>query len=257
MTSSDKCLKSWLPVALLLTTSITSFAYEAPFAVKAPVIDAVADEPIWQQGKWYQIDQLILGPPPSHEDFSGRFKLAWTKEHLYLLVEIKDDILFDQYADPLTSYWDDDCLEIFIDEDHSGGEHQFNFNAFAYHIALDNQAVDIGPNYQDGQTQVLLLNQHVESRWQRQGTADNRIVWEVSLEVHDASFSVSGASNSRVSLTDGKTMGFMLAYCDNDGSKEREHFIGSQSIEAVNGDKNLGYKNADVFGELKLLKAVR
>lgn len=250
-----KHLKLWLLLVLLVllvSISMTSSAYEAPFAVKEPIIDAVADEAVWQQAVWHDIDQLILGQQPSAEDFSGRFKVVWTKEHLYLLVEITDDILFDQHADPLKSYWDDDCLEIFIDEDHSGGEHQFNFNAFAYHIALDNQAVDIGPNYQDGQTQFLLLNQHVESRWQRQSEGDNRIVWEVRLEVHDASFSVSEASNSRVSLTDGKTMGFMLAYCDNDGSKEREHFVGSEAIKAVNGDKNLGYKTADVFGDLRL-----
>jgi hypothetical protein len=44
----------------------------------------------------------------------------------------------------------------------------------------------------------------------------------------------------------------MLAYCDNDGSKEREHFISSNDIEAVNGNKNLGYITADVFQTLTL-----
>jgi hypothetical protein len=47
----------------------------------------------------------------------------------------------------------------------------------------------------------------------------------------------------------------MLAYCDNDGSKEREHFIGSHKISAVNGNKNLGYIDASVFGELNLINA--
>ena len=45
--------------------------------------------------------------------------------------------------------------EIFIDEDNSGGNHQFNFNAFAYHIALDNQAVDIG--FEDAPNGPFLL----------------------------------------------------------------------------------------------------
>ena len=54
------------------------------------------------------------------------------------------------------------------------------------------------------------------------------------------------------SLTVGKIMGFMLAYCDNDGSDEREHFIGSHDIEPVNGDKNLGYIDARVFGSIRL-----
>ena len=46
----------------------------------------------------------------------------------------------------------------------------------------------------------------------------------------------------------------MLAYCDNDGSNERESFIGSTEIEAVNGSKNLGYITADVFQQLLLIQ---
>jgi hypothetical protein len=49
-------------------------------------------------------------------------------------------------------------------------------------------------------------------------------------------------------------MGFMLAYCDNDNSPEREHFMGSHEVEAINGDKNRGYIDADVFGEIRLVK---
>jgi hypothetical protein len=45
----------------------------------------------------------------------------------------------------------------------------------------------------------------------------------------------------------------MLAYCDNDGSLERETFIGSTEISPINGDKNLGYITADVFGQLTLV----
>lgn len=46
----------------------------------------------------------------------------------------------------------------------------------------------------------------------------------------------------------------MLAYCDNDGSASREHFIGSVAIEPKNGDKNLGYKDAGVFAPLTLVE---
>ncbi|MEZ9820042.1 hypothetical protein AB4238_05335 [Shewanella sp. 10N.286.45.A1] len=45
----EKHLKPWLPLVLLLSISMTSLAYEAPFAVKEPIIDAVADEAVWQQ----------------------------------------------------------------------------------------------------------------------------------------------------------------------------------------------------------------
>jgi len=47
---------------------------------------------------------------------------------------------------------------------------------------------------------------------------------------------------------------FKLAYCDNDGSKERESFIGSIDIEPINGSKNLGYITADVFQQLLLIQ---
>ena len=45
----------------------------------------------------------------------------------------------------------------------------------------------------------------------------------------------------------------MLAYCDNDGSLEREAFVGSTEITPINGDKNLGYITADVFEKLTLV----
>ena len=59
------------------------------------------------------MDELWLGSPYTSEDFQGRYKLTWTADALYLLAEIKDDILTDSYEDPLKAWWDDDCLEIF------------------------------------------------------------------------------------------------------------------------------------------------
>ncbi|MDH3585547.1 MAG: CBM9 family sugar-binding protein, partial [Gammaproteobacteria bacterium] len=112
--------------------------YVAPRSVEALIIDGVANEPVWQASEWHDIDRRWLGPEYTAEDFGGRFKVAWTEERLYILVEVVDDILFDSHRDPLTQYWDDDCVEIFIDEDYSGGDHQYNHNAFAYHMSLDN-----------------------------------------------------------------------------------------------------------------------
>ncbi|MEN0006928.1 MAG: sugar-binding protein, partial [Bacteroidota bacterium] len=87
--------------------------------------------------------QRWLGEPYTDEDFSGRYKLTWSEDFIYILAEIQDDTLIDIHEDGLDRYWDDDCLEIFIDEDHSGGNHQYSHNAFAYHIALDGKVVDI------------------------------------------------------------------------------------------------------------------
>lgn len=236
-------------IALGLTT-FSGWADQARFTDIPPVIDGIADEAIWQQGDWYPIDQHILGELPAPEDFSGRYTLRWDKDHLYLLAEIHDDVLFDGHPDPTQAYWDDDCLEVFIDEDHSGGDHQHNHNAFAYHIALDNQAVDLGdPSVE---TPVVILNEHLESRWQRSSRAPYPVIWEVALKVFADDFSTKKPTQP-VTLQTGKTMGFMLAYCDADGPGGRQHFLGSHPIAAVKGDKNLGYKNASVFDTLTLI----
>ena len=91
--------------------------YLAPKSLQPVVIDGVADDAVWQSAEWHEIDQLWLGPEYTADDFSGRFKVAWSEQRLYILVEVVDDILFDSHRDPLVQYWDDDCLEIFVDED--------------------------------------------------------------------------------------------------------------------------------------------
>lgn len=249
-------------LAIPLFLSVLSYAHAATLTAHkvttSPVIDGQNNDKAWQAASWHPLNQLILGETPTAKDFSGRFKIMWDANKLYLLVEVTDDILFDQHPNPLESYWDDDCLEIFIDEDASGGEHQFNFNAFAYHVGLDNQSVDIGHQQKDGTADFLLLNEHINSRWKRSSTKPYNITWEVALKVYDDSFSYQINKDSiifkgePVTLFEGKKLGFMLAYCDNDGSKQRESFIGSTAITPINGDKNLGYKTADVFDQLIL-----
>ncbi|WDE14416.1 CBM9 family sugar-binding protein [Thalassomonas haliotis] len=223
--------------------AIAAGGYQALFSKEKPGIDGYLNETVWQDATWYPIDFLMLGKAPDSRDFQGSFALAWDENRLYLSAKIIDDVLLDKHADPLVSYWDDDTLEIFIDEDFSGGDHQYNHNAFAYHVALDNQVVDIGSN---GKAQFY--NDHINSRWRRQG---EHIIWEAEITVYSDNYRDDKADNPSVKLRKGKKMGFMLAYCDNDGSSEREHFIGSQQIKGQ--DKNLGWINADVFAALLLV----
>lgn len=211
------------------------------------------------------MDKLMWGTLPGKEDFSGRYKLVWTPDHLYLLAEITDDILYDSHPDPLDSYWEDDALEIFIDADASGGDHLHNYNAFAYHVSLDNQAADIGPFLSDAdrlaeKANVRLFPGHVQSQWKRSPDEPNKIYWEVKITVmgddYRDSYAAGQAEAKALSLKAGEVMGFMLAYCDSDGTTEgggREHFMGDVDIEPVNGDRNLGYINASVFGRITLV----
>ena len=217
--------------------------YQAPRAATAPVIDGIADDAAWSDAEWRPVNQRWLGPEYSSEDFAGRYKVVWTQERLYILFEFVDDILIDRYRDPLERYWDDDTLEVFLDEDHSGGNHQHNHNAFAYHFSLDNQAIDIGTD-----KQPRAYNHHVESQWRQH---DDVTVWEVSIRVYPDTYVDDSPDNKPVTLHAGKVMGFLLAYCDNDGSDIRENFIGSEYAEPPHQDR--GWIDAGLFGTLKLV----
>jgi hypothetical protein len=216
--------------------------YRAPHAAVAPLIDGVADEAVWQRAAWKEMNHRWLGPEYSEEDFQGRFKVVWTESKIYILAEIVDDIRIDTHRDPLVQYWDDDCLEIFLDEDFSGGDHQYNHNAFAYHMSLDNQAIDIGTD-----RQARSYSHHVESRWQQRG---NAVIWELAIDIYSDDYVDDAADNRPVGLSAGKVLGLMVAYCDNDGSELRENFVGSEAVPS--GPKDRGWIDAGLFGALVL-----
>lgn len=239
----------YLNVFALLAICTTSHAYKAPHAKVAPVIDGQSSDVAWAKASWEAIDHLTVGEQPSSADFSGRFKVVWTSKKLYLLAEIVDDVLIDTHSDPLDSYWDDDTLEVFIDEDKSGGNHLKSYNAFAYHIALDNQTVDYSS---EGKPKTF--NDHVKSNWKRSALSPNKVIWEASFDIYSDAFSDHNNAAKPVTLSAGKELGFMVAYCDSDGMNGREHFLGSHEIEPVNGDRNRGYIDASVFDYLKLIK---
>jgi hypothetical protein len=205
------------------------------------IIDGIAEEEEWASQEWHPLDQLWLGDLYSDMDFKGRYKLLWKEDALYLLAEITDDILFDQHPDPLSNWWDDDCLEIFIDENNSGGNHQFNHSAFAYHVALDGNVVDMSTD-QKGK----LYNEHlISSRTKKEQTS----LWELKIFLFDDSYS-DETGGTPVTQKNGKKIGFALAYCDNDGSTHRENFIGSIKHEGFN--QNQGWIDASIFGTLIL-----
>jgi hypothetical protein len=217
--------------------------YRALRAAVAPTIDGIADEPAWQDAAWQELSYRWLGPDYAAEDFQGRYKVVWAPQGLYLLAEIVDDVLVDSHRDPLVQYWDDDCLEIFLDEDFSGGDHQYNHNAFAYHMSLDNRAIDIGTD-----RRARDYSHHVKSRWRQSG---GKVVWELEISIYNDRFVDDRASDEAVVLAAGKLMGLMVAYCDNDGSELRENFIGSESVP--HGPKDRGWIDAGLFGSLLLV----
>ncbi len=218
--------------------------YEAPHANVAPVIDGTDDDDAWADAAWQALKHNWLGPEIEPGDFEGRYKVVWTEEQLYLMAELVDDVLYDVYRHPLKQYWDDDTLEIFIDEDFSGGDHQFNHNAFAYHMSLDNRAIDIGTD-----KQARDYTHHVDSHWRAHG---DKVIWEVAIDIYDDTYVDDSDDNKPVALAAGKVMGLMVAYCDNDASELRENFVGSEMT--FEGKTDWGWIDAGLFGELVLTK---
>jgi hypothetical protein len=222
------------------------FADDSFIARKAsvsPVIDGVPDDECWDSAVWYPLDFVWL---PYNDiidasDFTGRFKISWTENELLFLVEATDDSLYDGHVNPVQNYWDDDCVELFLDEDHSGGNHLNNYNAFAYHVGTQLDVVD------NGLTGPMLFNEHIEAAWEVQ---DKTYTWELAVKIFDDSYSESG-SNAPVTLTHNKEMGFSMAYCDNDGSPSRENFIGSKYLPE--SQSNNSYIDASIFGTLTLI----
>jgi hypothetical protein len=216
--------------------------YAAPLADMPPAVDGVADERIWEKPQWQNLTHRWLGPEYTPDDFQGRYKVVWSGNKLYMLAEFVDDVLYDGHRDPLVQYWNDDALEIFVDENFSGGDHQFNHNAFAYHVALDNQSIDVGTDRQPHN-----YSSHVDSVWKQHS---DRLIWEVAIDLYPDTYRDDADDNTLVKLHAGKIIGLMVAYCDNDGSEQRENFVGSEF--APGEDKNRGWIDAGLFGKLLL-----
>lgn len=219
-------------------------------AAEALVVDGRADEADWLKAEWRSLPHVLVGAPPrSEDDFSGRYRLLWREDALYLLAEIRDDVLSDGEADPLKNYWADDALEILVDPDASGGDHKTKHSAFAYHLALDGQVVDIGD---DGQP--LVLNEHVESVWRRSPEAPYSLVWEARIRLYpDPTELKPGTPWQPQSLQAGEVIGFALAWCDSDAPGVRSRLVADVDVEAVDGDRNRLYLDAGVFGRILLL----
>lgn len=226
-------------------------------ADEVPVMDGIANDFCWSQTAWEPINQVWItwGEELDSADFYGRYKILWSagENLLYVLAEVTDDINVDGYQYKSTpqnnNYPDYDILELFIDENASGGKHVFDGsgsvatewgsnaeNAVSYHIMADQPAdgdvvttfdvCDIaGTDW--GNYFIANYDSHFpEFVLARNG---NRYTWEFSLKVYGEDLDPAAAEEEqRVELAGGKVMGLSLAYCENDQEgTPRDHFIGS------------------------------
>ncbi len=94
----------------------------------APVIDGTI-EALWNNYAPYSLDQVPVGVISGPADASAVFRTMWDDTHLYIMVEVTDDVLRDEGG----NQWDDDGVEIFIDmgntknATYGAGDYQFAF----------------------------------------------------------------------------------------------------------------------------------
>ena len=292
-------MRKYLPAVFALLVFVSAISHAQiypredtlyiPETFTIPVIDGSAGDEAWNLVEWQPIDQtwmpwnnepgnlsqaggLELWEGP--DDFTGNFKAVWSSETnlLYFIVEIIDDVFVDGYVYPDGGYPNFDIVEIFIDEDRSGGLHVFDGtgntgnewgtnaqNAFAYHLAanapgeggVQNEfhALDIAGTSWSNYHIADYAGHFPEFAMKKEG---NKYTWEFSLIVHDDGYDHENQEASVVTLEKDKVMGLSVAYCDNDDPEDlrRDHFFGSVYVplEAHNDH----WKQADWFGVAKL-----
>jgi len=247
----------------------------AYFVDTPPFIDGIGDDPAWDNAQWQPIKyQWMDSTPPNitpvknDDDFSGKFKVVWTEDRLYILAEIIDDVISATRLDtPYTNPENDDCLELFIDENASGGARstENGSNFFTYHMSFGgtNIADYIGTPNNTGTSDVtqrieggmILRNSHIHYVIGK-NDATHTYIWEAEMKVYDNSYPARSSPDlTAVTLTDGKKMGFAVAYCDADAKNTREHFIGSMFVTGnTDNERNTAYKDSTQYAKLYLVK---
>jgi hypothetical protein len=215
------------------------------YKTKSPVlIDGCSKDSIWARTNWYDMNYKWMGEVVDSTDYYGKFKLAWDSQYLYILVEVIDEHLNPTLRNGIENYWKGDYVEVFIDEDKSGGNHQFNHQAFAYHVSTEGHAIDKSVSHE-----TIFFDDHVEVKRSQEG---NVHLWEMAIKLFDNQFDENAEDNIPVEIIDQKSIGFSIAYGDNDGHNKRENFMGSKKTHGNNNDE--GYINSDVFGTLLFIE---
>lgn len=305
-------MQKYLFITILLIFTFNTFFAESqvpqndtlfiPESKQIPLIDGLYNDESWLAVEWKPIGQIWmpynnlasnLGQEAGlklwegADDFTGKFKVLWSSETnlLYFIVEITDDVftggyVYNENPNSGGGYPNYDIVEVFIDEDRSGGLHVFDGtgsvatqwgsnaeSAFSYHLAINEpepglaqtnfSALDIaGTNWGYPNHKVANYATHFPGF---AVTIDgNKYTWEFSLKVYNDKYVNANPEASRVILQAGKVMGLSMAYCDNDNPNEnplqRDHFFGSVYVPPT--AYNDHWKQANGFGVAKLTESV-
>jgi len=74
----------------------------------------------------------------------------------------------------------------------------------------------------------------------------------MAIKLFDNQLNEHSIKNIPVEIVNQKSIGFSIAYDDNDGNNSRENFMGSKKTHGNNNDD--GYINSDVFGSILFIE---
>ena len=254
----------------------------APDIAFIPRIDGQGNDSCWQIIPWQSIGEswIPYGAKMDSNDYTGKYKVVWSSKSnlLYFLVEVTDNVFIDGFMLGSTAdIYNYDIIEVFIDENKSGGFHVFDGkesvglqwgtnaeNAFAYHIYAPfpkegklTTKCFVGDMAGTSWADVKRMNYAAHFPEFAMRRTGNKAVWEFSLIVYNDTYedTMVHKESARIQLIAGKVMGLSLAYCDNDhpekNPKERDRFYGSVHVPAA--AYNDHWMNADYFGTVQLV----
>jgi len=90
--------------------------FDIPRVATPPVIDGKPDE-VWAKASVQPVNRQIVPTVTNSADASGQFRVLYDAENLYALVDINDDLL---YNDSSSAYLDD-SVELYVDGDNTKG----------------------------------------------------------------------------------------------------------------------------------------
>ncbi len=91
---------------------------QIPETSTAPIIDGTIDG-IWATAAARPTPNVLLGSVSNDADLSSEWRAMWDADNLYILVDVNDDVHYNDsnYSTP----WLDDAVELYIDADNSMG----------------------------------------------------------------------------------------------------------------------------------------
>jgi len=114
-------------------------------------IDGGTGEAAWAGATIYGIGNVLLDAgtlPAGSADLSGSWRTLWDDTNLYVLVDVTDDVLINDSANP----WHDDSIEIYIDGDNLKGANYDGVNDIQYIFGWNDLAAFTPGNSPAGRT---------------------------------------------------------------------------------------------------------